>query len=83
MLKRGGTRLSVIPEHQLWLECACGHNGPVNVAVLIAKFGDQITVGDAIEKLRCSRCRTKQIKDYRITYVGGSWDAMRGAGGRP
>ncbi len=83
MLKRGGTRLSVIPEHQLWLECACGHNGPVQVVDIIAKWGDQITVGEAIARLRCSACRTKQIKDYRITYVGGSWGAMRGASQQP
>ena len=79
MLKRGGTRLSVIPTHVLWLECACEHNGPVEVAAIIAKWGDQITVGDAIERLRCSACRTKRIKDYRIIYAGGSQDAMRGA----
>jgi hypothetical protein len=79
MLKRPGTQLSVIPTHQLWLECACGHTGPVNVATIIAKFGDHITVDDAIERLRCSHCRTKRIQESRIVYAGGSWDAMKGA----
>jgi hypothetical protein len=79
MLKRPSTQLSVIPTHQLWLECACGHNGPVDVAAIIAKFGDQITVDDAIERLRCSLCRSMRIKEFRIIYVGGSWGAMRGA----
>jgi len=79
MLKRGGTRLSVIPTHQLWLECACGHNGPVQVAAMIAKWGDQFTVGEAVDRLRCSACRTKRIKEYRIIYAGGSSVAMRGA----
>ena len=85
MLKRPSTQLSVIPTHLLWLECACGHNGPVNVATIIAKFGDQTMVVDVIEHLRCSRCCTKQIKNSRIIYVGGSWEAMRGAeqGPRP
>jgi len=32
-----------IPSHQLWLECACDHNGPVNVSAIIANWGDQIT----------------------------------------
>jgi hypothetical protein len=40
MLKRGGTRLSVIHTHRLWLECACGHIGLVQLAHIIAKFGD-------------------------------------------
>ena len=46
---------------------------------IIAMFGDQITVDDAIERLRCSRCRTKRIKEFRIAYSGGSQDAMLGA----
>jgi len=78
MPKRESTRLSVIPEHQLWLECACGHNGPVQVSAIIAKWGDQITVDDAVDRLRCSVCRTKRIKECRIIYVGGSMGAMLG-----
>jgi len=27
-----------IPSHQLWLECACDHNGPVNVSAIIANW---------------------------------------------
>lgn len=79
MLKRGGTRLSVIPKHTLWLECACGHNGPVQVADVIAKWGHEISVGDVVDRVRCSACRTKRIKEYRIIYAGGSAVAMRGA----
>ena len=79
MLKRSGTLLSVIPEHLLWLECACGHNGPVQVPAIIAKWGDQITVDEAVDRLRCSVCRTKRIQECRIIFAGGSMGAMRGA----
>ena len=79
MLKRGGTRLSVILKHRLWLECACGHTAPVWVADIVAKWGDDITVGEAVDRMRCSSCHTKQIQEYRITYPGASMEAMRGA----
>lgn len=80
MLKRGGTRLGVIPNHQLFVECrVCDHAAPVTVADMIARFGAQATVGEIIAKMRCQCCKQKQIKDYRITYAGGSWDAMRGS----
>lgn len=53
--------------------------GPVPVPVLIDRWGDQITVGEVVGKLRCSRCGQKQIQEYRIIYEGGSWNAMLGA----
>jgi len=79
MLKRGGTRLSVIHRHLIWVECACGHTAPVWVADIIAEWGDDITVGETGDQMRCSSCRLKQIQEYRITYPGGSMEAMRGA----
>ncbi|MBY6141134.1 hypothetical protein KUV26_16985 [Leisingera daeponensis] len=80
MLKRGGTRLGVIPNHQLYVECgACDHAAPVAVSDLIARCGPQASVGEIVSKMRCQRCGRKQIKDYRITYAGGSSEALRGA----
>ncbi len=77
--KQGGTRLATIPKHQIFVECACGHKCPVPVPVLIERWGDLITVGEAIGKLRCSHCGLKQISEYRLIYQGGSWAAMQGA----
>ncbi|NIZ63140.1 hypothetical protein DL239_19425 [Sedimentitalea sp. CY04] len=51
----------------------------MQVADVIAKWGHEITVGEAVDRLRCSACRTKRIKEYRIIYAGGSALAMHGA----
>lgn len=82
MLKRGGTRLSTIPNHTLWVWCACGHRAGVEVARILDRDHPPETVGQVIEAMRCSRCRCQSIKDYRITYEGGSWGAMQGADSR-
>ena len=79
MLKRGGTKLSVIDQHRLYVMCNCGHADSVWVRDIIKVLGDAVTVGFAIDKMRCSRCHTKNVKEYRITYPGGSADAMRSA----
>lgn len=79
MLKRGGTKLQVIDQHMLYVMCKCGHAESVWVRDIIKVLGNQVTVGFAIDKMRCSKCRTKNVKEYRITYPGGSADAMRSA----
>ncbi|MEP5770924.1 hypothetical protein [Nisaea sp.] len=79
MLKRGGTKLSVIDQHKLYVMCNCGHADSVWVRDVIKALGDQVTVGFAIDKMRCSKCGMKNVKEYRITYPGGSADAMRSA----
>ena len=79
MLKRGGTKLQVIDQHMLYVMCNCGHADSVWVRDIIKVLGNQVTVGFAIDKMRCSKCRTKNVKEYRITYPGGSADAMRSA----
>lgn len=61
------------------MECLCEHSGPVDVSKLIERFGDRATVAQAVEKLRCTQCGARQIKDYRIVYQGGSLGALRGA----
>lgn len=82
MLKRGGTRLGVIPKHHLYVECGtpgCEHSAMISVAVLIERCGDRATVGDVLDKMECTRCKQKNVKEVRIIYEGGSLEAMRGA----
>jgi hypothetical protein len=77
-LKRGGTRLSTIPRHTLWVWCQCGHNGGVTVSSLLDRPNVPKTVGELVAVMRCSRCKRQTIKDYVITYSGGSWEALQG-----
>jgi hypothetical protein len=79
MLKRGGTKLQTVPNHTIHIECACGHTAGVTVAALIVRLGAAATVADAVGRVRCSRCGAKSVKTYRLTYAGGSYDAMLGA----
>ncbi|AHD03274.1 hypothetical protein [Leisingera methylohalidivorans] len=57
----------------------CEHAGPVRVAWLIDQVGDQVTVADVIAKMKCTRCKQRNIKQYSITFAGASMEAMRGA----
>jgi len=79
MLKRGGTKLGIIPKHDIYAEGQCGHGRSVSVASLIERLGEGATVAQAVEKMRCSQCGARQVKEFRIIYVGGSWEALRGA----
>ena len=71
MLKRGGTKLSVIDQHKHYVMCNCGYTDSVWVREIIEFLGGAATVGFAIDKMRCSRCHTKNVKEYRITYQPG------------
>lgn len=79
MLKRSGTKLQVIDRHKFYVMCSCSYADSVWVRELIKLLGSQVTVGFAIDKMRCSRRHSKNVKEYRITYPGGSADAMRSA----
>lgn len=59
--------------------CGRGHADSAWLRDIIKVLGDAVTVGFAIDKMRCSRCRSKNVKEYRITYPGGAADAMRSA----
>lgn len=81
-LKRGGTTLTTIAHHVLWLECACGRNAPLRVDQLLAMKHPPRTVADAVALARCRHCNQKDIQSFRIVYEpasDGAWDAMRGA----
>ncbi len=71
MLMRGETKLAVIDRHELYVMCNCGHAESVRVLDLIEKLGDEVTVGFAISKMRCSWCRMKNVREYRITFSAG------------
>ncbi len=79
MLKSNGTRLTTIPRHEIWMECQCGHSRSLSVADLLSLPNPPITVGEAVERVRCAKCEAKQVNEYRITYKGGSDDALREA----
>jgi hypothetical protein len=78
MLKAGDTQLNHIRRHTLWLECACGHTGPVEVRQLLGIRGLD-TVADVVERARCRACGIRQINGLRIAYAGGSAVALHGA----
>ena len=81
-LKRGGTRLTTIPQHVIWMECACARNAPVRVSHLLASDKPPDTVADVVERVRCSGCGAKGAKDFRIVYNpddGAAFNAMRGS----
>ena len=81
-LKRGGTKLTAIPNHAIWLECACGRSASVHVAGLLASDKPPRTVADVVARVRCRRCGVKGAKDFRIVYQpasDGAWNAMQGA----
>lgn len=67
MLKRGGTKLSIISTNRLFLICSCGHSQSVLVSDLIERVGSAATVGDVVSRLRCSKCGVRGVKEYRIT----------------
>ena len=64
-LKRGGTKLTAIPNHAIWLECNCGRSASVRVAALLSSDKPPKTVADVVTRVRCSQCGVKGAKDYR------------------
>ena len=50
MLKSEGTRLSTIHNHELWINCACGHTASLRVRDLRKLNPPPQTVGDVIDK---------------------------------
>jgi len=73
----GGTLLASIPKHHLYVECTCGHRGDVPISTLAEKLGPGGTVGQAVEAVKCSKCRgVGQVSDYRIIFRGASEKAL-------
>ncbi|WP_127111997.1 hypothetical protein [Shimia sediminis] len=79
MLKRGGTHLATIPKHLIWIECACGHTSSVPIADVL-KTTSLLTVADVIDRAKCLRCFTRNVKEFRLVYQpNGVVRAMEGA----
>jgi hypothetical protein len=51
----------------------CGHKAKVNLAKVVAtsKRGDQVTVDDVRERLKCTECDSKNVS---IIVAGSGWD---------
>ena len=65
--------------NHLALTCKrCRHTGLVVVADLLNKLPQDTNVHDVVKKARCSECGSKAINDFRILYVGASFDALQG-----
>lgn len=72
------TRLTSIADLNLYVECRCWHNPLVPISELPEEWHD-LTVRQAVDRLRCSRCRQRgAIGDWRIVHVGGSEVALEG-----
>lgn len=72
------TRLASIARNCLSVECLCGHSAQVPVASLLPAYAE-LTVDEAIRRMRCTSCGARSVQEWRITYVGGSAEAMQGA----
>jgi len=42
------------------------------------RYGKEVTVKEVVKKARCSNCGQKNNFEFRIIYIGGSYDAMLG-----
>ena len=73
------TALGSITQHTLWIECRCGHVAPLRASWLIVRLGPEVTVDEAVRRMRCVHCRARMVQRYVIVYEGGSAVAMEGA----
>lgn len=61
-----GTLLRTISKHSLRVQCRnCGHEATLKVSELLETYPDA-RVSDVLKKLKCTKCRTKQIGDCSI-----------------
>lgn len=73
------TRLSSIPWHHIAIECWCSHSAMIPVAPALERLGQDATVRDILDRVRCHRCGARQVTTARIVYAGASAEAMKGA----
>ena len=73
------TQLKHITMNDLSFECqSCGHSPLIPVQEMIERHGAETTVDAVRAKARCSSCGQKTF-EFRIVYLGGSYDALIGA----
>jgi hypothetical protein len=75
---RGQTQIGNIPQCAIYPICQCGHTGAILIAPLIKAGKAEYTVADILSKGRCHKCRGSGIVDFRISYIGGSAQALEG-----
>jgi hypothetical protein len=78
-LNTGGTTLTTIPKHAVWVDCACGRSGRIPIAEVLARPNPPRTVGELVAKARCRACGAAVPASYSIVYEGASEGAMRSA----
>lgn len=76
------TILSDIRSNAIAVWCYCGHSDVIEVAAILARVRD-MTVPEAVARMRCSRCRARgQVTTWRIVYVGGGAQALAAGHGQ-
>ena len=78
-LNSGGTTLSTIAKHAVWVDCGCGRSGKILIAEVLARPDPPTTVGDLVAKARCRACGRVAPTGYSIVYEGAGVEAMWGA----
>lgn len=74
------TLLRTIIHNHLSLTCkACNHTGLIAVIDLLDSVAASTTVDQVVAKARCGKCRSKNVGEMRILYVGHSTAALEGA----
>jgi hypothetical protein len=78
-LNTGGTKLTTIAKHAVWVDCGCGRAGKILISEVLARPNPPKTVGELVAKARCRGCGRVAPTGYSIVYEGAGLDAMRGA----
>ncbi len=73
------TRFSSVPWHHIAIECVCAHSALLPVSQALERLGQESTVQDMLDRLRCARCGARQVVQARIVYSGASGVAMSSA----
>lgn len=63
------TKLSVISNNHISLECNCGHRNMIAVSELLKTQSEDTTIYEIARKAVCVRCKRKGAKDFRLHYV--------------
>jgi phage terminase large subunit GpA-like protein len=66
-----GTLLQTISGQGIYIECReCGHTSTLKVADMLGYLGNQATVKDVLDRIKCSKCRKKSPGEVRIVSDG-------------
>ena len=65
-LDQSGTKLGTVSSHYLHIECSCGHNAHLAIADLLERHRPATPLRSLIAKMRCRKCGTRKINDFRL-----------------